>query len=103
MHSFPFKQILRVMVEALVEKAVKDLNQFPARDGIANKMNPLKMMTEKPFLDYDTLMLEFGTYALIYENNDPTNTTRARTTPAIALNPSGNAQGGLYMFMSLVT
>ena len=90
-HSFPFKRIPRVMVRAIVEKAVRDLNQFPAKDGISNSMSPLTIMTGKPFPDYNSLLLEFGTYAHIFEDNDPTNTTKARTTPAIALNPTGNA------------
>ena len=88
MHSFPFKRIPRVMVRAVVEKAVKNLNQFPAKDGIARNMSPLTMITGKPFPDYDTLLSEFGTYVHIYEDNDPTNTTRAQRTPAIALNPT---------------
>ena len=65
-------------------------------------MSPLTIMTGKPFPDYDTLLLEFGTYVHIYEDNDPTNTTKARTTPAIALNSTGN-EAGAYVFMSLVT
>ena len=93
-HSFPFKRIPRVMVRAIVEKAVRDLNQFPAKDGIANNRSPLTIMTGKPFHDYNTLLLEFGIYVHIFEDNDPTNTTRARTTPSIALNPTGNAQEG---------
>jgi hypothetical protein len=39
---------------------------------------------------------------LDFEDNDPTNTQKARTTPAIALTPTGNAQGG-YFFLSLIT
>ena len=102
MHSFPFKRIPRVMCRAVVEKAVRNLNQFPAKDGIADKMSPLTIMTGKPFPDYDNLLLEFGTYVHIYEDNDPTNTTKARTTPAIALNSTGN-EAGAYVVMSLVT
>ena len=37
-----------------------------------------------------------------FEDNNITNTNRSRTTGAIALNPTGNAQGDFY-FMSLVT
>jgi hypothetical protein len=102
MHSFPFKRIPKVMCRAVVEKAVRDLNQFPAKDGIAEKMSPLTIMTGKPFPDYGDLLLEFGTYVHIFEDNDPTNTTKARTTPAIALNSTGN-ESGAYVFMSLVT
>ena len=65
-------------------------------------MSPLTIITGKLFPDYSTLLLEFGIYVHIFKDNDSTNTTRAPTTPAIALNPTGNAQEE-YMFMSLVT
>lgn len=44
MYSFPFKWILKEMVIAVVEKAVKDLNQFPARGSIAKNMGLLTIM-----------------------------------------------------------
>ena len=59
-------------------------------------------MTGRPFPDYNKMTLDFGEYVHIFEDNDPSNTTKARTTPTIALNPIGNEQGG-YNFMSLVT
>jgi hypothetical protein len=48
------------------------------------------------------MKIEFGAYAQVFEDNDPTNTVRTRTTGAIALTPTGNAQGGYY-FLSLTT
>jgi hypothetical protein len=48
------------------------------------------------------MRLEFGAYAQVFEDNDPSNTIRARSLGAIALNPTGNAQGD-YFFMSLAT
>jgi hypothetical protein len=36
----------------------------------------------------------------MFEDNDPANTNRTRSTRAIALNATGNTQGG-YFFMSL--
>ena len=46
------------------------------------------------------LSIKFGPYAQVFEDNNPTNINKARTTGAIALNPTGNEQGG-YLFMSL--
>jgi hypothetical protein len=60
------------------------------------------IMTGKPISDYNDLKIEFGTYAQVFEDNDPTNTVKARTTEAIALTPTGNAQGG-YHFLLLGT
>ena len=102
MHGLPFKLIPIIMCRAVVEKAVRDLNQFPAKDGIAKNMSTLTMMTGKPFPDYNSLLLEFGTYVHIFEDNDPTNTNNARTSPAIAMNQAGSIHRG-YSFMSLVT
>ena len=59
-------------------------------------------MTGKPFPDYDDLLLEFGTYVHIFEDNDPPNIIKARTTPAIALNSTRN-EAGAYVFMWLAT
>jgi hypothetical protein len=44
--------------------------------------------------------LEFGEYVQVHESHD--NSMLTRTTGAIALRPTGNAQGG-YFFMSLTT
>ena len=97
-----FKRIPRVMCKQVVEKAVKNLNQFPSRDGIADNMSTLTMMTGRPFPEYEDFSLEFGTYVQVYEENDPTNTMKLRTTPAIAMNPTNILKGG-YDFMSLVS
>jgi hypothetical protein len=59
-------------------------------------------MTGSPKPDFHHLRIEFGSYAQVFEANNPTNTNKARTTGAIALHPTGNTQGGFY-FMSLVT
>ena len=90
------------MCKQLVEKSVKNLNQFTSRDGIADNMSTLTMMTGRPFPEYSEFSLEFGSYVQVFKDNDPTNTMKLRTTPAIALNPTNNLQGG-YDFMSLVT
>ena len=70
-HGLKFKLIPILMCRAVVEKAVRDLNQFPAKYGIAENTSPLTMMTGKLFPGYNSLMLEFGTYVHIFEENDP--------------------------------
>jgi hypothetical protein len=100
--GLPFKRIPKAMTRAAIEGAHKALNQFPARDGASDVMSPLTIMTGRPSPDYNQLKIEFGAYAQIFESNDPTNTVRNRTTGAIALTSTGNAQGGYY-FLSLTT
>ena len=100
--GLPFKRIPKIMMRAAIESANKSMNQFPALDGVSATMSPLTIMTGLPSPDYNDLKIEFGAYAQVFESNDPTNTVKARTTGAIALTPTGNAQGGYY-FMSLAT
>ncbi len=100
--GLPYRRIPKVMMRAAVENAHKSLNQFPANDGASDVLSPLTIMTGKPAPDYNDLKIEFGAYAQVFEDNDVTNTVRARTTGAIALSPTGNAQGGYY-FMLLTT
>jgi hypothetical protein len=101
-HILPYKRLPRVMIRSGVENSNRALNQFPVQGGVSKTMSPLTIMTGKPLLDYNDMKIEFGAYAQVYEANNPTNTMKARTTGAIALAPTGNAQGGYY-FMSLVT
>jgi len=100
--GLPFKRMPKAMMRAAIENANKCLNQFPAENGVSTTLSPLTIMTGKPSPDYNDVKIEFGSYAQVFESNDPTNTVKARTTGAIALTPTGNAQGG-YNFLSLTT
>jgi hypothetical protein len=95
--GLPFQRIPKFMIRAVVEGAHKALNQFPARDGASDVMSPLTIMTGRPAPDYHNLKIEFGSYANVFEANDPTNTNKTRSTGAIALNATGNAQGGYFL------
>jgi hypothetical protein len=101
-HGLPFKRLPRMVIRGLIAHATSSLNQFPNKNGISDTLSPLTIVTGRGNVDYNKLALEFGEYVLVFEDNDPTNTLKARNTPAIALNPTGNAQGDYY-FMSLVT
>jgi hypothetical protein len=100
--GLPYRRIPKAMMRAAIENATKVLNHFPAQNGVSDTLSPLTIMTGKPGPDYNDLKIEFGAYTQVFEDNDPTNITKARTTGAIALTPTGNAQGG-YFFLSLTT
>jgi hypothetical protein len=100
--GLPFRRVPKAMMRAAVENAHKVLNQFPAKDGASDTLSPLTIMTGRPRPDYNDMRIEFGAYAQVFETNDPTNTVKTRTTGAIALTPTGNAQGG-FNFLSLTT
>jgi len=96
-HGLPFKQLPKVMIQALVYHAAKGLNQFPAKNGISNTLSPLTIMTGRANPDYNELKLEFGSYVQFFEDNTPSNTTTSRNPGAIVLNPTGNAQGDYFL------
>jgi hypothetical protein len=48
------------------------------------------------------MRIEFGSYVQLFDDVTPSNTPHARSLGAIALHPTGNAQGAYY-FMSLAT
>ena len=87
----------------MVRLAVTNLNILPAENGISKHLSPHTIITGKPGPDYNIISkFEFGTYIQVHDEPSPTNTNTARTTGAIALNPTGNEQGAYY-FMSLNT
>jgi hypothetical protein len=88
--------------KAAIENTNKTLNQFPAKNDVSDTLSPLTIMMRWPNPDYNDMKIEFGAYAQVFEANDPMNTVKARTTGAIALTLTGNAQGGYY-FLSLAT
>lgn len=98
----PYKRLPKMMTIELVRHAVMILNQFPALDGVSETLSPLNIMTGRPSPDYQHMKIDFGEYVQVFEDNDPTNTAKARSTGAIALNPTGSATGD-YHFMSLTT
>jgi len=63
------------MVWEIVFNSAKALNQFPAQNGISDTLSPLTILTGRPNPDYNDLKLEFGSYAQVFLDNNPTNTT----------------------------
>jgi hypothetical protein len=101
-HGLPFKRIPRLMVKHMVKDAIRCLNQFPWKYGVSYTLSPAAIVTGAGPPDYAALRLEFGSYVQVFEDPQPTNTPRARSLGAIALSPTGNAQGD-YHFLSLAT
>jgi len=101
-HGLPFKRLPKLMITHLVSDVVRCLNQFPRKNGVSDSLSPACIVLGKPNPDYNNMRLEFGSYVQVFEDNDPSNTPKARSMGAIALNPTGNAQGDYY-FLSLAT
>ena len=101
-HGLPFRRLPRLMIREVVTTATKLLNMFPIAGGLSPIHSPYSIMTGRVGVDFNSFKLEFGSYVQVFEDNDPTNTTKARNTGAITLGHTGNTQGD-YFFMSLVT
>ena len=91
-----------MLVVHMVSDAVRCLNQFPWENGISETMSPASLVTGVGNPDYHHMRVELGAYVQVFEDNTPSNTLKSRSVGAIALTPTGNAQGDYY-FMSLAT
>jgi hypothetical protein len=83
--GLPFNRIPRAVRRAAIKKVNKTLNQFLTKKGVLDTLSPLTIMTGRPNPDFNDMKIEFGAYAQVYKDNEPTNTMRARITGAIAL------------------
>ena len=102
-HHLPFKRYPKIMTTGCVTYNIKRLNSLPADDGVSNTMSPNTLVTGVPGIEYKELTkLQFGDYVQVHQENPITNTNEPRSVRAIAIYPSGNAQGTWY-FMSLNT
>jgi hypothetical protein len=100
-HGMPFRRIPKLMVQHLVSYVTQNLNQLPRPDGgILEHTSPDLIVRGHPRPDFHALTIEFGSYVQILDSS--TNTLRARTLGAIALDRTGNADGSYY-FLSLRT
>jgi hypothetical protein len=100
--GLPFKHYPKLLKIEMIKNAVIWLNMFPHPDGISDILSPRTIMTGVKAKFTTNCRVLFGAYCEVHNENDPSNTTRPRTSQAIALNPTGNLQGSYY-FMSLST
>ena len=74
------------------------MNALPPSPSVGGKLIPRQIVTGLT-IDYTNhFRIQFGEYPQVHEYHD--NNMQERTTGAIALRPTGNAQGA-YFFMSL--
>ena len=97
-HGLPYRHLPKLMIAELVAMATRCLNRFPKDDGVSEHMSPHSIITGCARMDYNKLLLEFGSYVQLLDQS--VNTICSRTISAIALNPTGD-DTGTYRFMSL--
>jgi hypothetical protein len=98
-HGLPFRHLPKLMVRHMMMDVVRCLNQFPWKNGISDALSPAAIVTGAAPPDFNNMRLEFGTYVQVFEDNSPSNTPKARSLGAIALNPTGNAQGDYFFYV----
>ena len=72
------------------------LHAFPARDGVSASISPKELETGVALDANKHCVVPFGAYVQNHEEHN--NAMASRTVGAIALRPTGNAQGGHYFF-----
>ena len=97
-NTLPF-QLTPMLKVHLVQYCVMMINMVPKGDS---EQSPREELTGQKVDFKRDCKVQFGAYCQVHEDNVVTNTMEPRVTSAIALGPTGNAQGS-YKFMSLST
>jgi len=93
-HRLPYKMLPKLLVKALVSKAAKKLNFFPAKGGISPYYSP-RMLVDQRALDYSKhCKYSTGAYILAHNEPNPSNTQVSRALDCIYLRYSDSHQGG---------
>jgi hypothetical protein len=96
-----FKKLPGMLVVQMVSTCNFWLNGFPPKDGISRNINPREMITGVK-IDYNKhIQAEFGEYVQVHEEHD--HIMHTRTTGAIATKPTGNAQGGHWLYSLVIS
>ena len=98
--TLPFRKIPRRLIIEMLYAANYWLNMFPRKGAISSTMSPRTLLTGLAMNYNRHCRLGFGEYVQTHEEHD--NSLNPRTIGALALRPTGNAQGG-YFFFSLAT
>ena len=95
-NTLPFRHIPARIVIEMARAAIYWLNAFPSKRGVSQTMSPRMIVTGQS-VDYTRhCKHEFGEYVQTHEEHG--NDMAPRTVGALALRPTGNAQGSWYYF-----
>ena len=101
-NTLPFKKLPKLILVEMVNFVVMWLNNFASKSGISETLSPREIILRRKLNYKKHCRVPFGQYCEVDDDPDETNDTRSRSTPAIALGPTGNAQG-TYKFFNLLT
>ena len=101
-HRLPYKAIPKVMLIALAKLSTRQLNFYPAKNGVSPYYSPY-MLLQKRNLQYDKhCTYTFGSYVQAAEENRIKNDNKPRTVDGIYLEPNMSPSGG-HWIMNIVT
>jgi hypothetical protein len=95
-NTLPFQHVPARLVIEMAEAAVFWLNAFPHERGVSRSLSPRTIVTGQTVDFVKHCKFEFGQYVQTHESHD--NSMATRTVGALALRPTGNAQGGFYFY-----
>ena len=101
-HRLPYRVIPKVMLETLAKISTRQLNFFPAKNGISPYFSP-HMLMNKRNVDYNRHCKHmFGEYVQAYQEETIKNNNKPRTIDCIYLEPNFTSAGGHYV-MNIAT
>ena len=99
-NTLPFQKVPARLIVEMGKASVFWLNSLPQKNGLGSELSPRTIVTGQK-LDFKRhCRFQFGQYVQTHEEHN--NSMSPRTVGALALRPTGNAQGSHY-FMSLST
>ena len=99
-NTLPFQKIPAQLVAEMAKACMFWLNSLPPQNNFGHALSPRTIVTGQR-LDFKRhCRFQFGEYVQTHEQHN--NSMMSRTVGALALRPTGNAQGGFY-FLSLST
>ena len=98
--TLPFNKLPGRMIVKIVALYIFWLNTLPPSHSVEGNLSPRQIFTCLTIDYVKHCRLQFGDYARVHKAHD--NTMKERTTGAILLRTTGNAQGA-YFFVSLTT
>ena len=95
-NTLPFNHMPPRIVIEMAKHSIYWLNSFPHPNGVSDDLSPHTIITGQT-VDFNRhCKYEFGEYVQTHEQHD--NSMAPRTIGALALRPTGNAQGNYYFF-----
>ena len=96
--DMPFTVLPNAVIKALVIHAVMWMNAYRSGAGISRDLSPREIVLRWQLSWKVHCRAHFGSYCVVYDEPDRTNTMASRGRDCVCLGPTGNRQG-TYKFL----